>query len=412
MAYKNLEKDKYLNKCLEKAKIYNGKCLSKEFINTRTKLEWKCENKNHPSFFDYYTNVVNGMKWCPRCPPFINDKKELAVFLANSKGGTFLEEKYLGHKIKHKWKCKNNHIFESHYNDVVNHGRWCVYCANQVTDKTNILNVEGSANKKINRLEIAQEFAKNKNGQCLSNNYKNSASKLLWKCANEKHKEFESTYNCVVNQGRWCPECGEFHIHEERVRSILNNIFNTSFIKSYPEWNINKKTGKLLELDGYSKELGIAFEYQGYQHFAPAFNKSIEDVLEQQERDLIKKENCKKNNIKLIIVKANRHRDDYFTTMSAIINGLEEVNITIKDNIIEDIKNQELYNQTTNHINEKKLKECQDYANSKNGFCLSENYVSSREKMLWKCNNENHSIWLRSYEGTIKNKTWCPECKK
>lgn len=410
MAYKNTEKEKYLQKCIDKAKIYKGFCISKEFVNSRTKLEWKCSNEKHPIFLNYYTNIVNGMKWCPECSPFIEDKKEMGDFLAKSKGGEFLEEKYLGATIKHKWKCKSNHVFEVDYNGVINQGRWCVYCANQVTEKTKVL--EEGSNNRIDRLSIAKDFAIKKAGKCLSEYYKNSSSKLLWKCSNEKHKEFESTYNSVINQGRWCPECGEFHIHEERVRNILNNIFKSSFIKSYPKWNINNKTGKLLELDGFSEELNIAFEYQGTQHFELAFNKNLEEVQQQQERDKIKKENCENNNIKLIIVEANRHRDNYKTTMEAILNGINKIGVQLELNPLLDKKNEEIYNKTTNFVTEKKLEECIEYAKLKNGFCLSDTYVGSREKMIWKCENIDHPSWIRTYEGTIKNKTWCPKCIK
>jgi hypothetical protein len=410
VAYKNPKKEKYLKNCIDKAKIYNGLCVSKEFVNSRTKLDWKCCNEKHPIFSDYYTNVVNGMSWCKRCEPLISDKLELAKFLAKSKGGEILEEKYLGSTIRHKWKCKENHIFEVNYNAAVLRGRWCVFCANQVTEKTNVL--EEGSNNRIDRLDIAKEFAAKKGGKCLSEYYKNSSSKLLWKCSNEKHKEFESTYNCVINQSRWCPECSEFHIHEERVRNILNNIFNAKFIKSYPNWNINIKTGKILELDGFSEELNIAFEYQGRQHFEAAFNKSIEEVLMQKERDKIKKENCNNNNIKLIIIKANRHRDNYKTTMTAILDGIKKIGIKLPLNPLLDKKNEEIYNKTTNFVTEKKLEECVEYAKLRNGVCLSESYVSSREKMLWKCENKDHHSWLRSYEGTIKNKTWCPSCRK
>ena len=100
MAYKNPEKDKFLKNCIEKAHLYEGFCLSTDFINSRTKLLWKCKETSHPPFESLYTNVVNGMYWCPLCSPFIEDKKDLADFLAKSKGGQFLEENYYDLQFK------------------------------------------------------------------------------------------------------------------------------------------------------------------------------------------------------------------------------------------------------------------------------------------------------------------------
>lgn len=72
---------------------------------------------------------------------------------------------------------------------------------------------------------------------------------------------------------------------------------------------------KGLELDGYNEENGIAFEYQGIQHYIhqPHFQRNGEnDFYEQIKRDKIKVELCSKNNIKLLIVP---YKFDYRTPL-------------------------------------------------------------------------------------------------
>lgn len=42
-------------------------CLSKEYKNTKIKLEWKCYNKNHPTWLSPFEKVVRRNQWCPEC---------------------------------------------------------------------------------------------------------------------------------------------------------------------------------------------------------------------------------------------------------------------------------------------------------------------------------------------------------
>ena len=48
------------------------------------------------------------------------------------------------------------------------------------------------------------ELAKKRNGECLSTEYINAHTKLLWKCA-DGH-EWEAKPN-NIQQGKWCPIC-------------------------------------------------------------------------------------------------------------------------------------------------------------------------------------------------------------
>lgn len=61
---------------------------------------------------------------------------------------------------------------------------------------------------------------------------------------------------------------------------------------------------------------------------------------------------------------------------------------------------------------EEKLKMAQQYAISKNGECLSTEYINNHIKMIWKCLNSNHQPWQSDYEHTVNRKRWCPECAK
>ena len=107
--------------------------------------------------------------------------------LAESNNGKCLSNQYINNRIKLKWICKEGHEFLSKPNDI-QRGHWCPYCA--------------GLNKKI--LEDMHLLAKNKNGKCLSKEYVNSKTKMIWQC--DKAHIFLSKPN-DVQQGHWCPKC-------------------------------------------------------------------------------------------------------------------------------------------------------------------------------------------------------------
>ena len=91
---------------------------------------------------------------------------------------------------------------------------------------------------------------------------------------------------------------------ELMCKAILEELFNKPFISIRPDWLKNPIGTHNLELDCYNKELGLAVEYSGIQHFeyTPRFHKNKECLKTQQYRDYIKKQACEKNGVTLIVV--------------------------------------------------------------------------------------------------------------
>ena len=90
--------------------------------------------------------------------------------------------------------------------------------------------------------------------------------------------------------------------YETKCRDIFENLFNKSFPSCRPDFMKRHTTGRNLELDGYNHELKLAFEYNGAQHaqFVPKFHRTIDDYLQQIQRDKEKRQLCFENNITLI----------------------------------------------------------------------------------------------------------------
>lgn len=88
---------------------------------------------------------------------------------------------------------------------------------------------------------------------------------------------------------------------EEQCRTIFEDIYKKPFPSVWGKIR-NPLTRSKMQLDGYNEELGIAFEYNGRQHYEYPnhWHKSRIEFKRQQYRDSIKREQCERLGIKLI----------------------------------------------------------------------------------------------------------------
>lgn len=104
---------------------FNGRCLSKSMINTRSGLLFQCEN-NH--IWQTSFNKILQKKWCRKC--YLKNATlslDDAKLYATQNNGELLSTEYINIRTKLKWKCENNHIWEAHLNSIKN-GTWCPSC--------------------------------------------------------------------------------------------------------------------------------------------------------------------------------------------------------------------------------------------------------------------------------------------
>lgn len=108
--------------------------------------------------------------------------------MIEQRGGTLLQGIYEKNTSPLLIQCEKGHQFDSYWNRL-SKGIWCAQC---------------SGTAKLT-LQDAREAAEEKKGTLLSTDYKNSRSKLLWKCS-EGH-EFPASLSKVKDRGQWCPQC-------------------------------------------------------------------------------------------------------------------------------------------------------------------------------------------------------------
>lgn len=108
--------------------------------------------------------------------------------IAFAKGGKCLSRYYVNSKMKLLWQCEKGHQWFASQFSIKVRQSWCPYCAGTLPLGMDAMHV----------------LSRERGGKCLSKEYKNCKTKMLWQC---KHgHKFQSTPD-NIKQGRWCPHC-------------------------------------------------------------------------------------------------------------------------------------------------------------------------------------------------------------
>src|ERR1035438_1687277 len=121
---------------------------------------------------------------------------ELATEIAKSHGGALLADGVRSGSIKLLWKCAKGHQWNAQLKKVKG-GSWCPEC-----HRTRVT------------IEDMRSLAKERGGACLSDEYRNAATKLRWRCS-----EFHEWNAKPGNIRRsWCPVCA--HVVKVDIRLL------------------------------------------------------------------------------------------------------------------------------------------------------------------------------------------------
>jgi hypothetical protein len=359
-----------------------GKCLSEVYKNNLTRLRWRCK---HGHEWEAVPGSIVGTKnfkgtWCPICvgklpkDSALQELKNLAV----SRGGMLLSKRYQNARAHLRWQCAKGHEWKA-VSDAVKRGGWCPVCA-------------GSFPLNIGQMRKA---AHGFGGCCLSKKYINVDTHLRWRCS-EGHEWDAKPYHVLT--GHWCPICSS-GVSERICRALLERITGVQFLKARPKWLKNKRGG-LMELDGYAPSLGLAFEYQGHQHYqlVPFFHTNPEKFRQRQQDDKRKRQLCREHSVTLLEVPHHIPHDKLQEYLSKKLNGLKRG--LVWDNTPVKIGQLGVWLH-------KNLEEMQSIATARGGKLLSRFYIDAITKLRWRC-AEGHT-WEAS-PSSIKHGTWCSIC--
>ena len=301
----------------------------------------KCSNKNYwficdcgHSFESLLSNINKG-QWCPYCS---NPPKKLCIdencqvcydnsFVSHEKANFWNLEKnkilprlvFKSSSEKFWFNCNCGHSFESILSNT-SKGVWCPYCCRN----TRKICFSDDCKQCFSNSFASHEKSKYWDTDCNDKSprqvIKGTHDKYWFNCGNCNF-QFKSSLAHVSN-GKWCPNCCKGKREREIGQYI--SIKYPHFTLTYnhrPNFLLNTKTGKNLELDLYCEKHAFAIEVQGIQHyeFTPRFHKTEDQFLYQIKKDKFKLETCISLGIKLLYIK---YDDDECTL--TIDNFLEQ----------------------------------------------------------------------------------------
>ncbi len=184
----------------------------------------------------------------------------------------------------HSFRCSQNHEFELSGQSVVYRGSWCPECGDDWVTPSKILSL-----------------VEERGGQIVGELPAKVLGKTLLTLRCNRGHVFENSWTKMASKRMaWCQICSKGSKSEEVARATFKQLFGGEFKKRRPKWLRNSR-GRQMELDGYEETLGIAFEYQGRQHFENIGIYGMGKHLEQRMADdALKRDLCRNNNVDLV----------------------------------------------------------------------------------------------------------------
>jgi len=246
-------------------------------------------------------------------------------------------------------------------------------------------------------IEHFKTIARSRGGKCISNEYNRRTEKLEWEC---KYGHTWCSVAGSVLSGTWCPICSE-GLGEKICRFIFEKLTGRKFSKIRPKW-LCSSNGTLLELDGYSAPLRVAFEHHGEQHYTTnsQFIKSTKELSVRKKLDSLKVKKCAEKGIKLIVVPEINRRLTVEGAIKYIRAQLLSHNIELLNEKF-DINSFDFYYP-------EKYFELKKYVKAKKGKLLSKAYLGANQKVQLQCGKAH--VWFATPSSLLNNRTWCLVC--
>lgn len=286
---------------------------------------------------------------------------------ATERGGKCLSNVYTNDREQMKWECDKGHRWETSYHSL-KRGTWCKKCANGV-----------------HNIESCHAKARENDGVCLSEEYKNNYTLMKWKCS-EGH-EWETAFKMIL-RGTWCGKCatGYGKIEDLHIKAKENDGLCLSEkytgAKSHYKWQCSE--GHVWEATWKNVKIG---------GWCPGCLGRMDTIEDLHAKALERGGKCLSNVFcggkdKYDWQCSNNH--EWSTTWTLVKRNVwclechyDSLILTIED--------------------------CQKLAAEKGGLFLSKEYEGVKGKYEWQC-HKGHK-WITQYT-VVKSGHWCPYCTK
>ena len=177
-------------------------------------------------------------------------------------------------------RCAMDHSWQVQVGSLIYQNSWCSRC-------------KGNFKRTI---EDLKQIVEKRGGTLLTLDYTgvDGSYDFLCNLGHANRNRFKK-----IEMGQWCPTCNKHSKSEEITRTILENLFGAKFPKRRPSWLRNSR-GRQMELDGFAEGIGVAFEYQGAQHFLGSTLYKT-DLDQRKKDDETKIQLCQENGIVLLV---------------------------------------------------------------------------------------------------------------
>lgn len=424
------------------ARAKGGECLSMEFIDGQKKLLFRCAQGHEWEATS--DSIRNRGDWCAYCAgvKLLRPMDDL-VSICAQRGGICLDKIYVNNRKKMTFRCANNHEWNTSAHSI-RAGYWCAVCVGL---------------KIIDPLAKLRELARERSGECLSETYINSNSRILSRCSeghvwsptaaqlfsgqwcprcgvtrrSEKAKStledmialaavrggkclsteyvktshrldwkcadghrFSSTPASVV-QGQWCPACRG--PTEALVRQFMECVFGGQFPQTTPPWL--KEKG--YRLDGYLEKRALAFEYHGKQHIQHVehFHRGERTLSRQQRRDEEVRISCAENSVLLIEIWPLRDGYSQAEFVSHLVLAIAKATGEV-------INREHIDKFLALPFGATNLIRMRSIAKKNGGECLSNKYLGALSNLIWRCANGH--IFESKPASIISQDSWCKKC--
>lgn len=117
---------------------HGGECLSTEYHDANSKLEWRCASGH--IWHTTPSQILNAGSWCPKCADKRNADQQRKYTitdmqsLAKSRNGKCLSTVFESVTKKLEWCCSEGHIWKAIPNSVMR-GNWCSVCSAYISER-------------------------------------------------------------------------------------------------------------------------------------------------------------------------------------------------------------------------------------------------------------------------------------
>ena len=177
-----------IEECQSIAEKKGGKCLSTEYKNIDTPLEWQCKEL-HPSWKTTLNHILFRDSWCPTCAGTLPLGIEECHKIAEKNGGKCLSTEYKDAHSPLDWQCKKLHEWTVALDGIKYQNTWCPYCSSSRSE-TQMCDILKKIYPENTFIKIRPDWLKNDTGSNLELDAYCEELKLAFEYNGLQHEQF------------------------------------------------------------------------------------------------------------------------------------------------------------------------------------------------------------------------------